>query len=211
MSSGLRWAFGWMCLASGLMAAPVSFSGTFTNDGNVAFFNLTLISNGVINVNTWSYGGRTAPAVPAGGFAPSLGLYDEVTGNLVAIDPTGGTVVGGGCSPSGQRDPVTGFCQDAHLSFSTTAGNYVLALAVQPNNPPGSLTDAYLLAPGANFSPGPFADPGDFTGATLRTGAWFLEIDLNGTASQATGIPEPSTASLLAAGVALAVLAKRKR
>ena len=38
---------------------------------------------------------------------------------------------------------------------------------------------------------GPFADPGDPSGLTLRTGSWAVQISLNGTAD--TGVPEPST------------------
>lgn len=210
-TSWLRWAVCAALMAGTVLAAPVNFSGTFTSDGDLALFNLTLATNGLINVNTFSYGGSALPLVASGGFAPSLGLYDLLTGSLVQNDFTGGVAAGPDCSPSGTKDPVTGFCEDAHLSFSATAGNYLLVLAVQPNNPPGQLGDLFLLAPGTNFSPGPFADPGDPTGATLRNGDWFVQIDLNGTAALASAVPEPATGGLLAAGMALVALWKRTR
>ena len=178
-----------VCLAGLSIAAPaavLNFSGSFTSDGDVQFFNLTLAADGIIDVRTLSYGGWSSPFVSPGGFAPALALYDQATGTLQQSDTTGGTALGAGCSNGAEQDPATGFCQDATLSFNTVAGSYLLALSVQPNNPPAFLSDPVLLSPGD-----PFADPGDPSGLTLRTGSWAVQISLNGTAD--TGVPEPST------------------
>jgi len=191
-----------VCLAGLYATAPaatINFSGAFTSDGDVQFINLTLAADGVIDVRTLSYGGWNSPFVGAGGFAPALALYDQATGTLQQSDTVGGTAVGAGCSNGANQDPSTGFCEDATISFNTIAGNYILALSVQPNNPPAFLSDPFTINPGDNFPGGPFADPGDPTGLTRRSGNWALQISLAGTA--VTDIPEPST--LYTAGFAL--------
>ncbi len=186
-------------LYSTASAAVINFSGTFASDGDVQFFNLSLAADGVIDVRTLNYGGWNSPFVAAGGFAPALALYDQATGTLQQSDTVGGTAVGAGCSNGANQDPSTGFCEDATISFNTVAGNYILVLAVQPNNPPAFLGDPFTINPGDNFPGGPFADPGDPTGLTRRSSNWALQVSLAGTA--VTDVPEPST--LCTAGFAL--------
>lgn len=197
-----------LLLAPAAPAAVLSFSGAFSTDADVAFIQLQLNSNSTIDVRTFSYGGWLSPAVPSGGFAPALGLYDS-TGTLVANDFVGGTAVGPNCSNGALQDPLTGFCEDATLSFSGLSGTYTLLLAVQPNNPPSSLTDPFFLSPGTNFPGGPFLDPGDITGSTIRNSNWYLQISLDGTADLI--VPEPLTITLSAAGLLAVVLRRRQQ
>ncbi|MBL8240755.1 MAG: DVUA0089 family protein [Bryobacterales bacterium] len=201
-----------VCLAALALSAPAAvfnFSGAFTSDGDVQFFNLSLAADGVIDVRTLSYGGWSSPFVSSGGFAPVLALYDQATGSLQQSDTVGGTAIGAGCSNGAVQDASTGFCEDATLGFNTTAGNYLLALAVQPNTPPAFLPDPFLLSPGQNFPGGPFADPGDPTGLTLRSGNWALQISLNGSADN--GVPEPSTLYTGVLGLLAAIALRRAR
>jgi hypothetical protein len=191
-----------------MQAATIYFSGAFTADWDVQFVDLTLNSDGVIDARTLSYGGWSSPFVSAGGFAPALALYDRNTGALQQSDTTGGTAIGGGCSNGATQDQSTGFCQDATISFNAVAGNYVLALTVQPNSPPAFLSDPFSLLPGDNFPGGPFADPGDPTGLTRRNGNWVLQVSLNGTAD--TAVPEPSTLLTGAFGLLAVTFAVRR-
>lgn len=189
-------------------AAIVNFSGTFNSDGDLRLFHLDLATNSTISVRTYSYGGSTSPSTPSGGFAPSLALYSSA-GELQISDNTGGTWNGSACSNGAQRDLLTGFCQDATLNFNGIASNYTLVLSVQGNNGPSLLSDPFTLNPGDNFNPGPFADPGDPTGLTIRSGNWAVEISLNGSATDPSAIPEPSTAFTL--GIAIAAMAAARR
>lgn len=200
-----------LCLSGLSIASPaavINFSGSFTSDADAQLFNLTLAADGIIDVRTLSYGGWSSPFVSSGGFAPGLAIYDQATGTLQQADTTGGTAVGVGCSNGAEQDPSTAFCQDATLNFNTIAGNYRLALFVQPNTPPAFLSDPFLLSPGDNFPGGPFADPGDPTGLTLRTGNWAVQISLNGSADN--GIPEPSTLYTGVLGLLAVTLALRR-
>jgi hypothetical protein len=195
-------------LCCGVYGATLNFSGGFASDADVALINLTLASNSVITVQSFGYGGSNVLSVLAGGFAGSLSLYDS-GGNQVASDFVGGTVVGAGCSHAGNRDPVTGFCEDPSLSFSGVAGSYLLALSVQGNNGPGLFSDGFPLAPGTNFPGGPFVDPGDPTGATIRNGNWYLQVNLDGTADM--GVPEPTSIALCAMGISTLIFMSRRK
>lgn len=199
-----------LCLGAVSQAAVFNASGSFAFDSDLQFFNLTLANPGIIDIRTLSYGGWTTPVVSAGGFAGSLSLYDS-TGAQVASDFVGGTAVGLGCSNGALQDPVTHFCEDTVISYSGAAGNYTLVLSVQGNNGPSLLTDPFLLAPNTNFPGGPFLDPGDILGLTVRNGNWAVQFSLDGDA--APEVPEPSSIALTVLGVA-AIAAKfshRKR
>jgi hypothetical protein len=194
--------------ATALPAATFFFAGALGADGDLARFQLSLATDGPIAVRTLSYGGWSAPLLPPGGFAPGLALYDLPAGTLQIADFLGGTAIGNACSNGAQQDPVTGFCQDATLSFQALAGSYQLILFAQGNNAPGQLTDPFPLAPGTSFAPGPFADPGDPTGATLRLGNWAIEVTLDGTVT--SDIPEPASAGLAAAGLGMVLWLRRR-
>lgn len=189
-------------------AATLSFSGVYQFDADVTLIPLILNSDSMITVQSYGYGGSTALVVNPGGFAGSLSLYDS-TGAQVASDFVGGTAVGAGCSHAGNQDPVTGFCEDPSLAFSGIAGNYILVLSVQPNNGPAFLVDGFSLAAGTNFGAIPFVDPGDFTGQTIRTGNWYLQVDLDG--SSPSEVPEPASLLLSAAGLTTLILLRRKK
>jgi hypothetical protein len=194
-----------LSLAAVSPAAVFNSTGSFSFDSDVQLFNLTLNNPGIIDIRTLSYGGWSTPVIPSGGFAASLSLYDS-TGSQVAYDFVGGTAVGPNCSNAAMQDPITGFCEDTVISFNGVAGNYTLALSVQGNNGPAFLPDGFLLPPNTNFPGGPFLDPGDPLGLTVRTGNWAIQFSLDGTA--AAEVPEPSAFALLLIGV-VAVIARR--
>jgi hypothetical protein len=187
-------------------AASFLITGTAVFDSDVRIINLVLNNNGVIDIRSVGYGGWTALAVPSGGFATSLSLYD-VSGNQVASDFVGGTAVGPGCSNGAQQDAGTGFCEDAVISFNGLAGSYTLALSTQVNNGPALFSDGFPLPPNTNLSPGPFADPGDPTGLTIRNGNWGLLIDLDGSAD----VPEPGTLAIVGLGTAILLASIRRQ
>lgn len=186
--------------------ATLTFSGTFVYDADLALIPLVLNSNSVITVQSYGYGGSNSLSVAPGGFAGSLALYDS-TGIQVANDFLGGTAVGVGCSHAGNQDPVTGFCEDPSVAFSGIAGNYILALSVQPNDGPLFLADGYNLLAGTNFGSVAFVDPGDPTGQTVRNGNWYLQVDLDG----GTAVPEPASLLLSAVGLTALIAIRRKK
>jgi MYXO-CTERM domain-containing protein len=186
--------------------AGTVFTGSFSSDGDVATFILNATSGGAFSALSRGYGGWTPSLIVPGGFATSLALYDN-SGNQFAHDYLGGTAVGASCSNGAQQDPVTGFCEDATLSFFLPAGLYTLTLSVQGNDGPDPLSNGFPLAPGDNFPGGPFQDPGA-PGSVIRTGNWALDVTLTGDVTQT---PEPSTAIFALTGAAAALWVRRRR
>jgi len=143
------------------------------------------------------------------GFATSLALYDN-SGNQFAHDYLGGTAVGASCSNGAQQDPVTGFCEDATMSFFLPAGLYTLTLSVQGNDGPDPFSNGFPLSPGDNFPGGPFQDPGA-PGSVIRTGNWAVDITLTGDITLVGAVPEPSTAIFTLTGAAAVLCVRRRR
>jgi hypothetical protein len=176
----------------------------FGSDGDVQSFSLQISSAGTLSILSLGYGGSASPAVPSGGFATSLALYDAF-GNQLAHDFLGGTAVGPSCSNGTNQDPTTGFCEDATINFFATAGAYTLTLSEQGNDGPDPLSNGFSLAPGAINPGGPFLDPG-YPGILQRTGNWALDVTVSGSATELTGTPEPATWLMGMAGLAALIL-----
>ncbi|HZT30485.1 MAG TPA: DVUA0089 family protein [Bryobacteraceae bacterium] len=218
MSRGL-----WLCVltttllalpaASPLVASPLSFSytGLFTQDDNIQLFSFAIGATAAVTIQTWSFAGGTNAAstvIPAGGFAPVLSLFDG-TGNVLATDKNDNS---GTCGPR-NVDPASGFCWDAYLNPTLSAGKYTVALTEDDNVPIGpTFGDGFSEQGNGNFTGplflGPVGDGKSFILADgeQRTPGWAVDIVGVDTASQ---IPEPAPAWLCAAGLVVALALRR--
>jgi hypothetical protein len=186
-----------------LHAGPVSFNGTFSFDSSVQLFYINAASPSSINILSFGYGGGTNGAsqvIPAGGFAPSLALYDN-SGNLLAQDALGGTFNAGTCSNGRTPDPTVHLCLDPTLNYSTGTGSYVLALSEQGND--GQNPQGFPLTPGTNATTPPFQDPF----GNQRNGNWALDFTVTGTVSQ---VPEPAAGLMTLLGLPVLFLCRRR-
>jgi uncharacterized protein (TIGR03437 family) len=156
-------------------AAGFSFAGNFHQDDEHRTFAVSLSKAGNIAVRTLSYGGGTTSsgtAVPAGGFDPTLSVFDS-SGALIAINRDAG------CS-NAATDPVTLLCWDSALNFPLPAGSYQVILTESDNAPAGETLDAGFLYDGAgDFTADPeSATSGGFWDLSLhhRTSAYAIDI-----------------------------------
>jgi hypothetical protein len=186
-------------------AATVLFQGSFLTDDQVALFNITADTAETITIQTDSYAGGTVDStiVPAGGFAPSAFLFDNL-GNVI-------TVTNGSCGQVGQ-DPTTGNCDDLYFQDTLGPGTFTLALAVYDNSPAGLFaTDGFVEDGNPGFTcqeagtSGSFCDLTTALGTT-RTGNYAIAI----TGADSVTSPEPGSVFLLLAGGALTAFLRRR-
>jgi uncharacterized protein (TIGR03437 family) len=153
---------------SSIPAADFSFAGNFQRDDEHRNFSVTTSKPSTLTVRTLSYaGGANASgiAVPAGGFDPTLSVFDS-SGNLIAVNRDGG------CD-SVARDPVTAFCWDSSLSVAVPAGAYQIVLTQADNTPQGpTIKDPFVYDGAGNFT----ADPQ----SPESTGFWDLSLHHRG-------------------------------
>jgi len=195
-------------------AASLSYTGNFAQDDDLLTLNFDLASPATVTLRTWSFAGGVngaGQAIPAGGFAPVLSLFDALgTQDLLATDHDGGPGV---CRPRAP-DPASGFCWDAYLNLSLAAGSYLLALTEDDNTPNGpTFPDGFLRAGQGNFTGDEFGGP---PGSSLiladgsqRTSFW--AVDLSGVDAPSDPLPEPSTGILMLLGAALLSFWCRRR
>jgi hypothetical protein len=174
------------------------FQGAFTADNQVEQFSITATTDETLTIVTYSYAGGTvgSTVIPAGGFAPTAFLYDNVGGVQ--------TITNGTCNQVG-RDPTTGNCDDLYFRDLLTPGTYTLALAVYENTPVDtSVADGFVEDADPGFTcadagtTGNFCDLTDILGPS-RTGNYAISITT-------TPVPEPGSTLLLLTGAALAGL-----
>jgi uncharacterized protein (TIGR03437 family) len=138
-------------LLSSAAGADFSFTGTFQQDDEHRTFLVTTSNPTNLMVRTLSYGGGTnaaGAAVPAGGFDPSVAVFDNA-GSLIAINRDDD------CR-SVAADPVTLFCWDSRLSLPVPAGTYQIVLTQSENTAQGpSVQDPFVYDGAGNFT----ADP----------------------------------------------------
>jgi hypothetical protein len=194
-----------LAVASGGVATAgvFSFGGTFAKDNDVQLFSFGLTAASTVTLQTFGYGGGTngnGQNISAGGFESVLGVFDAA-----------GTAVSGPIQPG----PFAGctadnlFCLDAFGQLSLGPGMYIVSLTQSPNDPLGNLSDGFFYVdavPDPNFNNG-------FVGTfgRQRNGNWALDIAGVDSASQQTGVPEPGSALLAAAALAVAIIGSRKR
>lgn len=184
-------------------ASNFSFNGTFTNDDDQASFIFTLANPATVQLLTTSYAN--------GGFAPILSLFGLLNQNDPALLGQSSAGVAGGAGNPGcgirSVNVTTGLCLDALLEAGSSgplaAGSYLLVLTEDPNVPLGpNLSNGFQYPPGSgNFTangvkPGPFVD----SAGNQMTGAYSVSIN---NVDSAVATPEPSTLTMLAAGITL--------
>src|ERR1700730_11089597 len=142
------------------LGADFSFIGAFAQDDERRQFTFALGQPGTVLIRTWSYAGgvnSTGARIEAGGFDPSLSLFDS-TGLLLAANRDGG------CGKVA-ADPVTASCWDAFVAATLPSGWYQLVLTVSENLPFGpNLVDPFVYDGAGNFTAAP--------GITLPAGFW---------------------------------------
>jgi hypothetical protein len=198
-------------LLLGLAVAPgfastILFTGTFLADDQVAIFNITANSSETITIQTDSYAGGTVNSlvIPAGGFAPTAFLFDNL-GNVL-------TLTNGSCGQVG-TDPTTGNCDDLHFQDTLGPGTFTLALAVYNNVPVDtSVTDGFVENGVPGFTCTEAGTSGNFCDLTTalgtsRTGNYAIAI----TGADSVTTPEPGSILLLFAGGALTAVLRRRR
>ena len=197
-------------LAVPVSAGSFSFTGNFVNDNDVQMFTFSLASDATVTFQTFGYGGGTnanGQVILAGGFEPVLQVYDAPSG-----DAEGGPIQPGPdplCGPRNTDENRDYLCQDAYTQMFLTAGDYFLSLTQSPNDPLGDLSQGFLYVdaiPDSNFNKG-FVGTVDYPG----TSAWALDIVGVDTAAEQSGVPEPASALLVAAGLMLAAIRTRSK
>jgi len=183
--------------------ADFVFSGSFTQDDNELYYQFTIAATSTVTLESFSYGGDGG-SVPAGGFAPVLSLFGPVT----SIDPNLITTDEGGTAPGscGSRliDPNTHLCLDADVTQLLGPGNYLVVLTENYNIPNGpDLATGFPETGAGNFTGG-FIDPF----GNQRTPNF--DFTISG-ADSAEALPEPSTVSLLIAGLGVLVCRRKMR
>lgn len=195
---------------AGAKAAPLTFTGTFTNDSTVQDFSFTSSSSQNFTFYTTSYGGgmnADGTRSLAGGFVPVVTLF-TASGNVLGF--------GGGdgmCHGSAAADATTHLCEDANFSQLLGPGNYIAALSEFPNVALGNLSDGFLAGSDAHFTGTNCGTPsGTFLQADLAPCVQRnANFSLNITSPTMSAVPEPPTWLLvLPSTAALALLGRRQ-
>jgi hypothetical protein len=190
-----------------VFAATTLFQGVFASDDQVALFSLTANTTETITIQTYSYGGGTvnSTSIPAGGFAPTGFLFDNL-GDVQTLDS--------GNSSQVAQDSTTENYDDLYFQASIDPGTYTLALAVYDNTPVDtSVADGFVEDGNPGFTCQLAGTSGNFCDLTTalgtsRTGNYAIAISGADLVTQ-LGVPEPSSMLLLLAGGALLTLRRR--
>jgi hypothetical protein len=185
-------------------ASTILFQGTFAADDQVALFNITANTSEAITIQTVSYAGGTVNSaiVPAGGFAPTAFLFDNLGDVLI--------LTSGLCSQVG-TDPTTGNCDDLYFQDTLGPGTFTLALAAFDNTPVGTaVSDGFVQDGNPGFTCQEAGTSGSFCDLTTalgtsRTGNYAIAI----TGADSATTPEPGSIFLLFAGGALIAVRRR--
>jgi hypothetical protein len=184
-----------------------SFTGAFSTDDQLKQFNFTLASGATVTLRTWSYAGGTNQAsmvIPEGGFDPWLSLFDSLGNEKQSVD-------NGTCGQVGM-DSVTLSCFDSYISVALGAGTYTLILSQSDNQPNDTLlADGFTRTGDPTFTSMFACSNGQFCDANAanRTNQWAVDID--NVTSASGGVPEPGTVALLASGLAVIVMLRRRK
>lgn len=186
-------------------AATFSFTGNFTRDDNVQFFNFTTDGTSTVTLRTFSYAGGTNGAgqvITRGGFDPILALFDNL-GNLVGQNDDGS-------SPDVPADPFTGRFFDTFLTALLDAGSYTVAVMQYDNFANGpTLSAGFIRAGQGNFTDtlsggctqGFFCDVSNVQPWDNRDGHWAFDID-GVVEADVSPVPVPAALPLMASGLA---------
>lgn len=166
---------GWSaCLSAPAFGQSQSFTGSFSADADNPAFGFTLSAAAPVTVRTYSYAGGTNKAgtlIPAGGFDPTISLYDD-GGNFIVGNRDGG------CG-NVAADAVTSFCWDSFLNVTLPAGVYTVVVTQSENLPNGpTLASSFVYAGQPNFTTPPGAGSSGFWDLfpSKRTSAYALDV-----------------------------------
>lgn len=201
-------------------ALNISFTGSFTQDDNVQFFNFNVGAPSLVTLRAWSYAGGTNAAgqvIPRGGFDTILALFNQNTGALIGQNDDGGC---GNVS----ADALTGRCWDTFLQTNLLAGSYQVSIQEFNNFANGpNVSDGFPRQGQGNFTPaftgatecpsGQFIDVSGVTSGRCRDGHWAFDIlNVESAADVPTSpVPEPVTLVLLGSSLAFGAFAARRR
>lgn len=199
-----------------LVAAPsfattTLFTGTLGTDNQVALFDITANISETITIQTYSYAGGTVNStiIPAGGFAPTAFLFDNL-GDVLTLTA--------GNSSQVAQDPTTFNYDDLYFQNTLGPGSYTLALAVDDNSPVDTLaSDGFVQDGNPGFTCQEAAGSGNFCDVTtafpldnVRTGNYAISIAGADSVLPITSTPEPGSMLLLLTGCALTALLLRR-
>ncbi len=189
-----------LCSSQALSAANFSYTGSFSNNTDVQFFDFTLAadSNSVL-IDSLSLNGGTNVAgevIAGGSFNPYLSLWEQSTGNWV-FDTTA----------KNSADEAVISNTSSYAYGSLLAGNYILALSQFDNVAAGThLSDGFA----ANLGLTSFAGSSPFTLNGGGSGHWALDIQ-NVDSASISAVPLPGAFGFMVSGLlALASLTRCK-
>src|SRR6185312_6344551 len=172
------------CLSAPSFGQTQSFAGIFGTDADSPASSFTLTGTAPVVIRTYSYAGGTntsGTVIPAGGFDPTISLYDAA-GNFIVGNRDGG------CG-NVAADPVTSFCWDSYLNLTLPSGTYTVVITQSENVPNGpTLASSFTYAGHPNFTTPASADSAGFWDLfpSKRTGAYAFDVS-----SPALFIPAP--------------------
>lgn len=184
-----------------VMANSFSFTGNFTNDSEVQYFDFSLTTDSTtVIINTLSLNGGfnlAGELIATGGFNPYLSLWDQSTGAWV-FDTLAKNI--------GSEAIIS---NTAPYSYGTLlAGNYILALSQYDNVAWGTnLSNGFAADHGfASFDPiSPFT-----TNGGGGRGHWAVDIQ-NVARANISAVPLPGSFGFIISGLlAIASLTRRK-
>lgn len=164
-----------------LGAAPILLQGTVSDPDATVSHVFSVAGPSQVSIQSYSYGGgasATGITVPAGGFDPSVYLFDGTGLDAILLAHNDD-----GVCPPGQLDATTSACLDVTLLVAALLpGDYTLVIALAGNLPAGAL--------GAGFTGG-----GDFTDVfgSTRDGHYALDLTVQPLLSP---VPEPRFTAL---------------
>ncbi len=181
------------------------FSGTFSQDNDVALLNFNVGADSTITIFSSSWGDSTGDPngyKVGGGFDPILAIWDS-NGDLISEQDDGVNV---GYTESNGVSYFHGIW-DSYYEIDLTAGQYTASIAQYDNFAAGSTLSAgftYDNDPHFTFTLGYGPQP-DFNGvwddADWRTGNWEFHILNVDDAHDVNPVPEPATLVLFGIGL----------
>jgi hypothetical protein len=203
-----------ICTALPAFATDFSFTGNFTRDDSVQFFNFNVAATSAVTLKSFQYGGGTQ----ADGNVVSFGGFDSV---LTVFDAAGFQIGSNDDDRSGQvnADPNTGSFFDTFLELTLGAGSYTVAISQFDNLALGGLAAGFTFTNSPNFTTGITSTSNCTNGqfcdvdGSNRTSNWAFDI-LNvdtGRIGDPPSVPLPATMPLLAAALGLFGFVGRRR